>query len=357
MTRSRLANPLGRWGLLLLLAVGGGQAGYAPARAQAPQPVPVARVPDSATASTAPAAPAPAEELPAAPAPVAPASNWPWVLGVLAGIALGVLGARWWTRKPRPASGPDVAAPERIQKKPEKLAENVVIRSASQSSRPGHGGSAAAPPPKPSPKTPGTGGKPKHKPKNPPSTGRSESWPANVPHRAAAMNPTPPAPPVSPDQLLETGQTVEWTAAPTIHELIDTTANEVPIDRDARVESLEALEAAAAANAPSSPLQFYGPAPDVPSIDHRKLSPNPLPQMPLLVTLANSEASTAQFSFSPQADQSRVIGNGVQELKEFFAFELPLDKEFTTIQNLKPGKLEKREDTWHVVEKAGIALS
>ena len=95
----------------------------------------------------------------------------------------------------------------------------------------------------------------------------------------------------------------------------------------------------------------------MPSIEHRKLSPNPLPQMPLLIMLPGAEATTAQFSFSPQADQSRIIGNGVRELKEFFQFELPPTEQFTTIKNLKPGKLEKSDDTWHVVEKASIVLS
>ncbi len=107
----------------------------------------------------------------------------------------------------------------------------------------------------------------------------------------------------------------------------------------------------------NGPLHYYAPAPDVPSIEHRKLSPNPLPQMPLLITLPHAAAETAQFSFSPQADQSRIIGNGVRELKEFFQFELPPTEQFTTIKNLKPGQLEKRDDAWHVVRKAEIALS
>ncbi len=128
-----------------------------------------------------------------------------------------------------------------------------------------------------------------------------------------------------------------------------------------------ASAAAAAAATPESapvapasgngPLHYYAPAPDVPSIEHRKLSPNPLPQMPLLITLPHAAAETAQFSFSPQADQSRIIGNGVRELKEFFQFELPPTEQFTTIKNLKPGQLEKRDDAWHVVRKAEIALS
>ncbi len=170
----------------------------------------------------------------------------------------------------------------------------------------------------------------------------------------------PTVPPTPGDQPLETGQTIEWSAPtstpPAIQELIDATANEVTISPNARVESLEALEGAAAPAA-SGPIHYYAPAPDVPSIEHRKLSPNPLPQMPLLITLAHAEATTAQYSFSPQADQSRIIGNGVRELKEFFAFELPPTEQFTTIKNLKAGKLEKQDGVWHVVEKAGIALS
>ena len=156
------------------------------------------------------------------------------------------------------------------------------------------------------------------------------------------MNPNSPTTPPADDQPLEAGQTIEW-AAP------------------AAAATPEAAPAAAAAGAApaagNGPTHYYGPAPDVPSIEHRKLTPNPLPQMPLLITLPHAGAETAQFTFSPQADQSRIIGNGVRELKEFFQFELPPTEQFTTIRNLKPGRLEKRDDAWHVVQKAEIALS
>ncbi|GAC1605957.1 MAG: hypothetical protein NVS3B25_35290 [Hymenobacter sp.] len=148
---------------------------------------------------------------------------------------------------------------------------------------------------------------------------------------------------------METGQTIEWTASastpPAIQELIDATAPPAPAD------------AAALPGLSTGPVHYYAPAPDVPSIEHRKLSPTPLPQMPVLIMLPHAEATTAQFCFSPQADQSRIIGNGVRELKEFFAFELPPTEQFTTIQNLAAGQLEKRDDAWHVVQKASIALS
>ena len=168
------------------------------------------------------------------------------------------------------------------------------------------------------------------------------------------MEPSQPSP--IDDQSLLLGQTVDLSPKPTIQELIaDSVPSEAP-DIASPAASEAALETTA--TAPSNgPLHYYAPAPDVPSIEHRKLSPNPLPQMPLLITLPHSEATTAQFSFSPQADQSRIIGNGVRELKEFFQFELPPTEQFTAIKNLTAGKLEKRDDVWHVVQKAGIALS
>ncbi|MGY3089079.1 hypothetical protein ACVWYF_002119 [Hymenobacter sp. UYAg731] len=170
------------------------------------------------------------------------------------------------------------------------------------------------------------------------------------------MNPNAPTPPLpGNDQPLETGQTIEWAAPtstpPAIQEMI---AASEPAAAASEAASDTSASAPAASN---GPLHYYAPAPDVPSIEHRKLSPHPLPQMPLLITLPHAAAETAQFSFSPQADQSRIIGNGVRELKEFFQFELPPTEQFTTIKNLTPGRLEKRDDAWHVVQKAEIALS
>ena len=170
------------------------------------------------------------------------------------------------------------------------------------------------------------------------------------------MNPNmPPVPPAGDNQPLEPGQTIEWAAPtstpPAIQELIDASA---PLGASASEAVPSAPVDLAVGN---GPVHYYAPAPDVPSIEHRKLSPNPLPQMPVLITLLHAEATTAHFSFSPQADQSRIIGNGVRELKEFFQFELPPTEQFTTIENLMPGKLEKRDDTWHVVQKAEIVLS
>ncbi|OGX88658.1 hypothetical protein [Hymenobacter glacialis] len=359
--------------LVLLLQLGGGAGAWA-------QPAVGSEAPAAVTDSTTVTAQKVATE---------PASTWTTVLAVLGGVGIGALGAWLWARRTQQPTATGIIAPDTpeiktapIQKRP---AENV-RKAPAQLAAPA--APLPAPPeapsaentgkgvsfkslrevqgtvPKPAGKSAGAGkkNKPNFNSRSSASANSSGGWPA-VPPRPAIMNPNSPSvTPVGGDQPLETGQTVEWAAPtstpPAIQEMIDASAAEAPIDRDARVESLMALEAAAGtAPAPSNgSLHFYAPAPDVPSIEHRKLSPNPLPQMPLLITLAHAEASTAQYSFSPQADQSRIIGNGIQELREFFVFEVPLSEQFTTITNLVAGKLEKREGTWHVVQKAEIAL-
>lgn len=340
MMPSPSANRVGRWGLLLLLVIGGGFAASSQPTAET-----TARAPSTIVVRPAPA-----------PVP----SNWPWVLGVLGGIALGVLGARWWARWPSPkANELVVPAPEPVKRK---RAENVVRVPASPAP------DRASPPARPTnaaPKSAGASGKTKNKSRTTPSAPRSSSWPT-VAHRSTTMSPTPPVVPSTPaEERLETGQSMEWSAPVTtplpIQEMIEASAGIHAAESSPGPTVPAGAEAAAVAEtappaALTGPVHYYAPAPDVPSIEHRKLSPNPLPQMPLLIILPQAEATTAQFSFSPQADQSRIIGNGMRELKEFFAFELPPTERFTAIENLAAGQLEKRDDVWHVVRKARIAL-
>ena len=308
-------------------------------------------------------------------APVAqPASHWSTVWAVLGGVAIGALGVWLWSRKSQPVVSPVVpSAPEPTggpDPTPKKPAENVrkVPTNPASADNAGKGGGfhqslreVQSTTPK---QSPGPSGKDKNaklnsNPRGASSANSSGAWPPIAP-RASTMEPTPPSvPPGNDEQPLEAGQTIEWAAPtstpPAIQELIDAGASEAPGAQAAPLPT-EASSGPAPAAVATGPVHYYAPAPDVPSIEHRKLSPNPLPQMPLLITLPQAEALTAQFSFSPQADQSRIIGNGVRELKEFFTFELPPTEQFTTIKNLAPGKLEKRDDTWHVVQKAQIAL-
>lgn len=389
MTRSRSTSaatacvfrPAGcsRWGgrpLLLLLLLGllsGRPAAWAqPASGTA---MPGATVDSAAVNATAPAA--------------KPASNWTTVWAVLGGVAIGALGVWLWTRRSAGKGEPESVTPEStplVQSEPGRkkaVAQNVYKAQPDASPA---AAKASGPPVAPATAPPaentgkgvsfqsmrevqGTNPKPANRPSGKDKRSKSnfnsrssaadrpaDAWPSITP-RPSAMNPNTSTPAPGAGQPLEPGQTIEWAAPtstpPAIQELIEASAPEAsaaPAGAPANPET--------AAAAPSNgPLHYYAPAPDVPSIEHRKLSPNPLPQMPLLITLPHSEAATAQFSFSPQADQSRIIGNGVRELKEFFQFELPPTEQFTTIKNLKPGKLARRDDAWHVLQKAEIALS
>ena len=331
-TRSRWRSQVGAWLVLGWLALGTASV----ARAQASY---------SDTSSRQPAVP--------------PSSALPWVVGLLVGVGLGLAGARLLSKKPRqPPSGLTVA-PEPVVKP---VARNVP-RENRETSQPPVASGQGRQPGKSSSRNESVQERllrkemekkwdENHQLPIPPQRSQdlAENRPKAVRKASTALPPkpakTPPmnqnSPTPNPNQLLSPGQTVELSPVPSGSESMDAMALSVPGE---------------VASASGGPLHFYAPAPDVPSIEHRKLSPNPLPQMPLLVTLPHAEATTAQFSFSPQADQSRIIGNGVRELKEFFAFELPPTEQFTTITNLAVGKLEKRDDTWHVVEKAEIALS
>ena len=383
MTRNRSTSPAGLSSLprpvgyprkgsrplllfVLLLALGSCPMTWAQGTAENAPPVATT---DSTTMATAPA----------------PAIGWNTVWAVLGGVVIGALGTWLWARRS--------AKPEASARLPTDAVPEIPVEPVRKSLGTADAGPAASGPPV-APATPQSSVAPASTPadgpaqkvtaqslrevqgmsklagkssaasnkKNKPNINSrnsaaksSEVWP-QVPYRAPAMNPNMlPMPPIGDNQPLEPGQTIEWAAPtstpPAIQELIDASA---PLGASA----FEAVPLASVALAVGNgPVHYYAPAPDVPSIEHRKLSPNPLPQMPVLITLLHAEATTAQFSFSPQADQSRIIGNGVRELKEFFQFELPPTEQFTAIKNLMPGKLEKRDDTWHVVQKAEIALS
>jgi hypothetical protein len=311
----------------------------------AQQAMDIASKADSQPALSHPSAPV--ANSPSVLAPIAPAEgpatakekgsgNWKWPVGIVFGLIVGFILARVLGRRSAEqlAEVEDQDARERRRQHQRGQQANPASREEQRLSKDMTQEFINAPmrqsppalPARPQPEAPAL-----PKPPARPAPARSPAPikpKAKKPARPMPTDLTPPPAPVP----------------PTINELIDATAP-------------EAAPAPVMAPAPTGPVHYYAPAPDVPSIEHRKLSPNPLPQMPLLITLAQADATRADFTFSPQADQSRIIGNGVRELKEFFAFELPPTEQFTSIRNLSPGKLEKRDDTWHVVQKANIALS
>lgn len=108
---------------------------------------------------------------------------------------------------------------------------------------------------------------------------------------------------------------------------------------------------------PPAPVLLYGPAPSSPTIEHRKLSQVPMPQLPICLTLSGADAPHGAFELSAEADHARLIRDGVKELREFFEYPLPLPERFTTIKTVQPGKLTRQGDTWTVERKSKIKLS
>ncbi len=112
-----------------------------------------------------------------------------------------------------------------------------------------------------------------------------------------------------------------------------------------------------AASGPPEPIRYYAPAPDVPYIEHRKLSMEPLPIMPVRLLVPDGPAGTrASYGFSPEADQPRIIADGVRNLRAFFEFDLPPTERFTHIATATPGRLERVGERWEVREKAKLII-
>lgn len=112
------------------------------------------------------------------------------------------------------------------------------------------------------------------------------------------------------------------------------------------------------AHMPTGPERYYAPAPDVPYIEHRKLSREPFDVMPIRLVVPDGPTGTlATYGFSPEADQTRILADGVRNLRAFFEFELPPTEQFSRISTATPGRLERVGDRWEVREKARLDIS
>ncbi len=117
------------------------------------------------------------------------------------------------------------------------------------------------------------------------------------------------------------------------------------------------IELSVAPAAPPAPTRYYAPAPDVPYIEHRKLSAEPLTMMPVRLVVDGGPAGTrATYGFSPEADQARIINDGVRNLRAFFDFELPASDQISTITTRRAGRLERVGERWEVREKAQLDI-
>lgn len=121
------------------------------------------------------------------------------------------------------------------------------------------------------------------------------------------------------------------------------------------IEELVGAPAEAAASAPAATR--YGPVQETPFLEERKIVDSPLPQLALMLTVNPRDPSQATFTLNPQVDQARLIGDGLTRLQKFFDYDPPLGGRITSVAAVRPGRLQRQDSGWQVVERARLAIS
>ncbi|MGI4740563.1 MAG: hypothetical protein ACRYG7_35785 [Janthinobacterium lividum] len=131
-------------------------------------------------------------------------------------------------------------------------------------------------------------------------------------------------------------------------------AVEVPlVAEEAPVEEL-----VGAAPAPALPSATrYGPVQEAPFVEERKIVDSPLPQLALMLTVNPRNPDQATFTLNPQVDQARLIGDGLTRLQKFFDYDPPIGGRISSVTAIKPGRLQRHDSGWQVVERARLAIS
>jgi hypothetical protein len=120
------------------------------------------------------------------------------------------------------------------------------------------------------------------------------------------------------------------------------------------IEELVGAPADAPASAPAATR--YGPVQETPFLEERKIVDSPLPQLALMLTVDPRDPSQATFTLNPQVDQARLIGDGLTRLQKFFDYDPPLGGRITSVAAVRPGRLQRHDSGWQVVERARLAI-
>lgn len=133
-------------------------------------------------------------------------------------------------------------------------------------------------------------------------------------------------------------------------------AEAAPVPAPTAAELVDSPPAPAPAPTPPSATR-YGPVQETPFVEERKLVDNPLPQLALMLTVNPRQPDQATFTLNPQVDQARLIGDGLTRLQKFFDYDPPLGGRITAVAAVRPGRLQRQDSGWQVVERARLSIS
>ena len=158
------------------------------------------------------------------------------------------------------------------------------------------------------------------------------------------------APPPAAVQAIGASEVLDYEAA---NEIVDENSAGSPTPFSERGPAPEEFSEATPENAPPAPR--YAPAQETGFLPDSKLAAEPLPQLPLLVDFNADDPAKASFTLSPHVNKVKLIGDGLHHLREFFEFELPIDR-IISVSADAPGQLVRQADGWLVVQRARLLV-
>ncbi|MDO7877601.1 hypothetical protein Q5H93_22875 [Hymenobacter sp. ASUV-10] len=120
------------------------------------------------------------------------------------------------------------------------------------------------------------------------------------------------------------------------------------------IATAAAASAPAVAAAPAPPVARYAPAQEGGYIEERKLVAEALPQLPIMLTVDARNPDRATFTLNPYANQGKLIGDGLEQLRDYFDYELP--GRISSVAAAAPGQLVRQGDGWQVSTLARLEV-
>ena len=107
--------------------------------------------------------------------------------------------------------------------------------------------------------------------------------------------------------------------------------------------------------APPEPAGYccYAPAQQGGFIEERKTVAEALPQLPIKLMMSTKTPDRATFTLNPQVNQDKLIGDGLEQLTDYFEFALPAGR-IVSVTAAGAGQLRRQGEGWLVHKPARL---